>query len=146
MKIVTPLEGHLILYCKNNYDVPDVDFITGIQRIWAVRCGYDNDNIDDSSLEYIADELYNIIVKTLPDFDCVRFQKDLHKSLYNKYYVYNEIPFSHTIILSYRNQLMQLQIRTDHETLIQLPEMNKELFKRIVAGNGKYEDSKFINK
>lgn len=143
MKEVSPFEGHLILYCKNNYNVPDVDFITGIQRIWAVRCGYDNDCIDDSSLEYIADELYEIITKTLPDFDCVRFQKNIHKAIYCDL---TDMPFNHKIIRAYRNEIMMLQCLNGDEILIQLPQANKELFKRIVAGKGEYNDYELINK
>lgn len=34
-------EGHLTLYCKGHYAVNKVDFLTGLRRIWAVRCGFD---------------------------------------------------------------------------------------------------------
>jgi hypothetical protein len=56
------------------------------------------------------------------------------------------MPFKHKIIRAYRNEIMMLQIRNNDEILIQLPQTNKELFKRIVAGGGKYEDSELINK
>ena len=45
-------EGHLVLYCKGWYSVKDVEFLVGLRRIWAVRCGFDVEHIDKSIDEY----------------------------------------------------------------------------------------------
>ena len=58
---VNTIQGHIILYCKNHYQVKDVSFIEGLKRIWAIKCGYDYNEADNSMLEYIADDLFNII-------------------------------------------------------------------------------------
>lgn len=59
-------DGHIILYCKNHYNLKDVDFIVGLQRIWAVRCGLAFDSIRGSLNEYIADNLHEIFAKCSP--------------------------------------------------------------------------------
>ena len=63
-------DGHIILYCKGWYNVSNVDFIKGLQRIWAVRCGLDNrPNNGDFMNEYIADHLHEIFAKCRPTKD-----------------------------------------------------------------------------
>lgn len=59
-------DGHIILYCKGHYNLKDVDFILGLQRIWAVRCGLPFDSVSGSINEYIADHLHDIFAKCKP--------------------------------------------------------------------------------
>ena len=71
---VTAIQGHIILYCKSHYRVKDVSYIEGLKRIWAIRCGYDYNEADNSMLEYIANDLFNIIYE-ICDIDFIDFQK-----------------------------------------------------------------------
>ena len=48
------------------------------------------------------------------------------------------------MIYFYKERLSNLQIREGKQLLISLPKPQKQLFKRIVNGNGKYTDYKKI--
>lgn len=146
-------DGHIILYCKGHYNLKNVDFITGLQRIWAVRCGLSINNISDSLNEYIADKLHEIFAKCnhkkLPHFHQI-----LNKGLCDNWN-YENLNAIERVIMIYRNELMSLQIKEStgtllekpmkgYTTLIKLPKPQKRLFKRIVNGKGEYEDYKLV--
>ena len=147
---VTAIQGHIILYCKNHYQVKDVSFIEGLKRIWAIRCGYDYNEADNSMLAYIADYLFNIIYE-ICDIDIIDFQKRLHKEICNTLYQYEKDNLAIVrIIHYYKHQLAFLQVcdynkETNRiKSLIKLPTPKKRVFKRILEGKGDYSDYKLI--
>ena len=149
---VDTIQGHIILYCKSHYQVKDVSFIEGLKRIWAIRCGYDYEEKDNSMLEYIANDLFNIIYQTY-DIDIIDFQKKLHKELCNTFYrTKNTVYLIEKIIHYYKHYLAFLKVNEyDKETgittnILKLPSPNKELFKRILKGNGVSSDYNLISK
>jgi hypothetical protein len=138
-------DGHLVLYCKNNYYVPNIDFLTGLRRIWAIRCGYDYKDGNTSVDRYIADHLYDVL--KLTDFH-PSLQELLHNYIVNNYYDDGKTAIEN-IIMFYRSRISMLIIREKVNTywkpLIHLPKTQRRVFKRIVRGNGRYNDYKLIN-
>ena len=149
---VTTIQGHIILYCKTHYQVKGVSFIEGLKKIWAIRCGYDYEEKDNSMLKYIADELFNIIHQ-ICNIDIIDFQKKLHNEICNNVYQYEKdnLPIV-KVIHYYRNQIAFLQVcnynkKTNKtKALIKLPTPKKRLFKRIIKGKGVYSDYNLISK
>lgn len=143
-------DGHIILYCKGHYNLNDVDFIVGLQRIWAVRCGLNPDCANSRLNEYIADHLHEIFAKCRPT-KLPYFHQILYKGLCDEWQ-YKGLSAIERVIMIYRNELMQLQIKeskakllgklmSGYTTLIKLPKPQKRLFKRIVSGKGQSNDS-----
>lgn len=131
-------DGHIILYCKGHYRVEGVDFISGLQRIWAVRCGIELKYIKPSMNEYIADKLHEIFAKCTPK-KLHYFHQILYKGLCDEWN-YKGLSGIERVIMVYANELMGLQIKEStikgkYKTLIKLPKPQKQLFKRIVRGN-----------
>lgn len=139
-------DGHIILYCKGHYNLKDVDFITGLQRIWAVRCGLSFEHIRGSFNEYIADKMHEILVKCKPQ-NLPYFYQILNKGLCDDWQ-YEDLNAIERVIMIYRNELMKLRIKNTElgktKTLIKLPKPQKRLFKGIVSGKGKYNDYKLV--
>ena len=141
---LTPIQGHIILYCKLHYGVDGVSFIDGFKRLWAVKCKSN----DDDMLDYIANYLFEIIC-IVSDFDAVEFQKRLHLSLFE----YNPRKKSaiELIISFYIFQLANLKIAKYNpisgktKMLLSLPKPKKRLFKRILKGKGDYNDYNLLN-
>ena len=148
---VNTIQGHIILYCKSHYRVKDVSFIEGLKRIWAIRCGYDYNESDNSMLEYIANELFNIIYE-ICNINIIDFQKKLHNEICNTLYQYEKdnLPIVR-VIHYYRHQIAFLQVcdynkeKNKKKALIKLPTPKKRLFKKIISGKGEYSDYKLIN-
>lgn len=140
-------DGHIVLYCKGWYSQKnvDIDFLVGLRKIWAVRCGYDYRESDKSVDEYIADKLFNIIVQTTPKLDFVHFQKRLHQELAKDYLsTYQGLTTIEKLIKVYRSELLCLKIRDNRKKLIKLPSPKKRIFYKIIKGNGEYNDYKLI--
>jgi hypothetical protein len=139
-------EGHIILYCKGHYFQKEVDFIVGLQRIWAVRCGLSFEHINNSIKEYIADHLHEIFAKCKPQ-KLPYFHQILNKGLCDEW-SYKGLTAIERVIMIYNNELAQLQIRQyngkSYKTLIKLPKPQKRLFKKIVSGKGDYIDYKLV--
>lgn len=151
-------DGHIILYCKSHYNVKDVDFITGVQRIWAVRCGLSVEHINSSINEYVADKMHEIFAKCNPN-KLPYFHQILNKGLCDEW-SYEGLSAIERVIMIYRSELRKLKIRETKEqyknlpikkrtaetitTLIKLPRPQKRLFKRIVSGKGEYNDYKLV--
>ena len=135
-------DGHIILYCKSHYNLKNVDFITGLQRIWAVRCGMSVEQIRPSMNEYLADKMHEIFAKCNPN-KLNHFHQILYKGLCDEWQ-YEGLTAIERVILIYRNELMMLQVKENNKTLIKLPKPQKRLFKKIVAGKGKYNDYKLV--
>jgi hypothetical protein len=139
-------DGHIILYCKGHYNLNDVGFIVGLQRIWAVRCAVPVDSIRGSFNEYMADKMHEIFAKCRPT-KLPYFHQILHKGLCDEWQ-YKGLSAIERVIMIYRNELMQLQIKEHNngkfKTLIKLPKPQKRLFKRIVSGKGQSNDYKLV--
>jgi len=144
-------QEHLVLYCKGHYYASDVDFVEGLKRIWAIRCGYDYKNEPSAVGTYIANELYKIITICLP-YSLPHIQELLHRSLGNRLgssFKPDNLEPIDIILWEYKNIIAQLQVKKEqpdgkYETLIKLPKPKKQLFNRIVRGNGKYGDYKLV--
>ena len=137
-------EGHLTLYCKGHYATNKVDFLTGLRRIWAVRCGFDVEHIDKSIDEYIANALYKIVKKVKPNKVEYLFEL-IHKEVSKTYLsTYEGLDTIETLIMIYRSELWDAQVKDKGKTLIELPKPQKRLFKKIVSGKGEYTDYKKV--
>lgn len=137
-------EGHLVLYCKGWYSNKNVDFLTGLRRIWAVRCGFDVEHIEKSIDEYIANALYKTLKKLEPNKIEYLFEL-VHKEVSKTYLsTYEGLDTIETLIMIYRSELWNVQVRGKNKTLIKLPKPQKRLFKRIVSGKGDYNDYKLV--
>lgn len=137
-------EGHLILYCKGWYLVENIDFLTGLRRIWAVRCGFDVEHIDKSIDEYIANSLYKILKKVNPQK--MEYLYELIYKEVSKTYLstYKDLDTIETLIMIYRSEIGQVKIKEKDKILINLPKPQKRIFKKIVKGKGEYNDYKLI--
>ena len=139
-------DGHIILYCKSHYQVKDVDFILGLQRIWAVRCALPFDSIRGSFNEYLADKMHEIFAKCAPN-KLPYFHQIMNKGLCNEWQ-YEGLSAIERVIMIYRNELMQLQVKESKnekfKTLIKLPKPQKRIFRGIVSGNEKYNDYRLV--
>lgn len=139
-------DGHIILYCKSHYNLKDVDFILGLQRIWAVRCGLAVEHVSNSLNEHVADRMYKIFAKCNPS-KLPHFHEILHSGLCDEWR-YEGLNAIERVIMIYRNELMMIQIKEIKDnkstTLIKLPKPQKRLFKKIISGKGKYNDYKLI--
>lgn len=141
-----PFQGHIVLYCKCQYQVPTVDFFDGLRKIWAIRCGYDYDHTTKDVDTYIANDMLEIIIKTkakkLSDlFDTIHRNLTFPGSIGKPEGMTSIEP----IIWEYRGILQNLKVREknksgDWEWIVQLPEPKTEIFERIIQGEGKYED------
>lgn len=144
MVTLDSFEGHLVLYCKGHYAVNKVDFLTGLRRIWAVRCGFDVEHIDKSIDEYIANALYKIVKKVKPNKVEYLFEL-IHKEVSKTYLsTYEGLNTIETLIMIYRSELWDTQVKDKGKTLIKLPKPQKRLFKKIVSGKGEYTDYKKV--
>jgi hypothetical protein len=149
MKItLKSIEGHIILYCKGHYNVESVDFLTGLRRIWSIRCGYDYRKEDKSADRYIANELFSLF-KLLSPKKAEYFHEILHYDLESwRATRYKDLTFLETLIMVYRSEIWNIQIKekqkVKYSSLIKLPKPQKRLFKRIVKGKGDYNDYKLI--
>ena len=137
-------EGHLVLYCKGHYSVNKVDFLIGLRRIWAVRCGFDVEHIDKSIDEYIANALYKTLKKVKPNKVEYLFEL-IHKEVGKTYLsTYAGLSTIETLIMIYRNELWDAQVKDKNKTILKLPKPQKRLFKKIVSGKGEYTDYKKV--
>lgn len=131
------IQGHIILYCKGwYYPKKSIDFIDGLRRIWEIHCGLPKcgQEID----KYIANAMFRILKTCKPDQ--THLVQLLHDSVeWNVSCPIKSSPIQR-IIWFYKGELGNLQIKEGKKILIQLPKPKKQLFKRIVAGNGKSND------
>ena len=148
MKELKGFDGQIVLYCKGHYNLKGVGFIKGLQHIWAARCGYDVEHISDKEKEYIADEMYRILLEVAPKKTENMFEK-VHKALVDNW-MYRELTAIERVIMVYCNDLMQLQVKErkpngkGYVTLLKLPRARKQTMKRIVRGNGRSGDYRLI--
>ena len=146
---ITPIQGHIILYCKFHYDADGVSRIEGLKRLWAARCAYDYNEQDNSCLEYIANDLFEIIC-TISNFSIIEFQKELHKAMFD-YYRSEKDSVIERVINYYIFQLSYITVADYNpisgktKMLLNLPKPKKRLFKRILKGKGDYNDYNLLN-
>ena len=80
-------DGHLVMLCKGTYFKPinNISIFRAFRLLWAIRCGHPVPEENDKGAdEYIADKLYEILVKVQKQ-DYVQFQKKIHRELSNIY-------------------------------------------------------------
>lgn len=136
-------DGHLILLCKLHYEVEGVDFITAIKRIWAIRCGHDIETIRRNDyLENIANNLHRLILE-YSNKDAKWLQELLHNELSKDYLDrWVNLNTMEKIIMFYRSEILNLTVKEGEKVIINLPKPKKKLFKRIIKGEGVYDDYK----
>ncbi len=141
-------DGHLIFYCKGVYYQKNVSFIEGLRKIWAIRCGYEYKEGDKSADEYIANHLLDII-KIVSPSRLDYLYKTIHREINYSYRFPANANSLERIILMYRSQIMDLQVREKVNNrwgwIVKLPNPKQRLFTRILKGKGKYDDYKLIN-
>ncbi len=139
-------EGHIVLYCKGHYNVKDVDFLVGLRRIWAVRCGLLVEHISKRVDESIADELYRILEQTIPQRMPYLWQI-IHRDIENDWKFKDLSPLERLIMI-YNSEIHMTQtkekVNKNYKWLIKLPKPQKRLFKRIVSGKGQYNDYNLV--
>lgn len=140
------IEGHIILLCKNHYTCKSLDI--ALRMLWAIRCGYDYDNITDKSANrYIANELHKILMKVNPK-RLENFHETIHEEISNMFRYPDYTPLEIMIRL-YCNELSYLHVREKvgklWEWRIKLPKPKKQVLNCIFRGNGRYEDYKLLN-
>jgi hypothetical protein len=148
MKVLTPIQGHILLFTKGHYDKANVGQLEGLRRIWAVRCGLEYEHVKDGqSDEYIADELFRIIQIVLPN-KAQRMWEYTHKELARPSYQYEGLTPIEILIMVYRSELFGLQVREKvnkrYRWIVGLPKPKKRIFKRILKGDTSYDDYKLI--
>jgi len=147
MKEIKGFQGHIILYCKLHYTVQNVSFLQGIRRIWALRCGLDQEHTEKGQADrYIANELYSLIQIMIPE-KLTYFHEIMHQELENDF-KFEGLNALERLILIYRSEIMSIQIKEklgeDYVSIIQLPEPNQPLFEKIIAGRAEYLDYKLV--
>lgn len=140
-------QGHMVLYCKLHYQVQNVTFLQGIRRIWALRCGLDQEHTEKGQSDrYIANELYKILISLNPSI-ISNYYQIIHQELENNFR-FEGLNALERLILIYRSEIMSIQIKEklgeDYVSIIQLPEPNQPLFERIIAGRAEYSDYKLV--
>lgn len=138
-------QGHMLLYCKRHYSMDN--FLLGLRRIWALRCGLDNIHTENGQADrYIANALYDLLKIVAPE-KLGYFHEILHSEMTNEL-LYNGLKPIERLIIIYANELAFAQIRKkidgNYVPIIQLPEPNQPLFERIISGKAEYSDYKLV--
>ena len=146
-KEFTGISAHIILYCKNYYGKDlNVEFLTGIRRIWAIRCGYDFDEKDKSIYKYIAQELYELMLE-LHSEKVNHYQELIHDRLCNN--LYKEYSAIENLILFYKSEIAWSTCKERKKSklywIYKLPRPKKQIFNKIISGKGQYYDYKKIS-
>ncbi len=150
MKKLSTFDGHIVLWSKGHYSADDeVSIFDEIKRIWAIRCGIDFEHVDNYSYEYIANRLYKILVACEPNKE--KYLHELiHKALTSSIGYPEGLSHIEKLIYFYRSEISNIQIydvnRETGEklTLIELPDPQPEVFKRITNGVGLHKDYDLI--
>lgn len=149
---LTPFQGHIVLYCKGQYHVPDgkKGFFEGLKMIWAIRCGYDYEYTSRDTLTYIANDMYDIISKCEPH-RLPHLMDKLHREVNSNLGKPENLTPIEAIIWEYRGILSNMQVREEvkdtkkFKWIIKLPKPKYRIFNRILRGNGRYEDYELIS-
>jgi hypothetical protein len=139
MKELSSFDGHLVLYCKKHYSVPNVDLILGLQRMIGVYCGND---AKDIAKRHILTKLSKIVSILYSDWNIEQILSHVHEAITNKWY--EDLSVEHKLIVEYVVLICHVQTKQGRKILVKLPKPQKRLFKRIIRGNGNYNDYKLI--
>lgn len=159
-------QGHIVLLCKGHYinkKNDNNDFFENLKKIWSVRCGYDYNPNDNRVLEYIADDMFEIICncKRINSEEKIKYFMDvLHKAVADNngaWWKPKEMSPIKTLIWEYRTLILHLQVNNVIETegrkkhkitipIVKLPKPMKQVFYRILNGNGRFKDYDKITK
>lgn len=145
-------QGHIVLYCKSHYKYPkgEKGFFEGLKMIWAIRCGYEYELTSYDSLIYIANDMYSIIKKCEPK-RLQYFMETIHREIVWGIGKPENLTPIEAIIWEYRSVLQNLQVKERFEGkkrlkwIVKLPKPKKQVFNRILNGNGRYDDYREIN-
>lgn len=148
MIILDKFKAHIVLYCKHHYEIPNGDkgFFEGLKMVWAIRCGYDYKFTSEDTMSYVANDMYEIIQTCLPDK--ISFLMNvLHREIGNQaFWKPKDMLPIEALIWEYRRVLCDLQVKEQDKvskkwrTLVKLPKPQRQLFNRILRGNGKHND------
>lgn len=138
-------DGHLVLYCKGKYETKD--FFEGLKRMWAIRCGYDYEYSNDDVYRYVANHLFKIIIRC----DLQRIEHlmdDIHRELTWSISTPENLTPIQALIWRYRSIIIGMQVRekrgSRYYPLVRLPKPKVRVMKRILRGNGRYQDYEVI--
>lgn len=149
MIILEKFQKHIVLYCKGQYNTPNGEkgFFEGLKMIWAIRCGYDYNLTSKDTLTYIANDMFNIIMKCKPE-KLEFFMDKIHKEInpISNWTKPKDLTAIEAIIWEYRSILQNLQVRKlpegkkRYKWLVYLSKPQPRLFNRILKGKGEYKD------
>lgn len=136
---VDDLDGHLILACKNWYDVKGVNAIDTLGRIQAGFCGWDAKE-HGVPKEALCDRLYKIINKC-SNKDPYHFQQNLHRWMVSGWWRFSDPDMGDMdkLIYFYRSEIHNLKIKDNGKRLIKLPKPQKRAAKKLIGGKFPYE-------
>ena len=139
-----PIQGHIVLLCKNWYKMPKrKSFFEALRMIWAIRCGYDYKLTSYDTDSYIANDMWEVINTCAPERLTV-YMDNFHREIGNTRFKPKDMTAIQAIIWEYKNIISNLTIcnKVGEEwiPIIKLPKPNNRVFKRILRGNGKYND------
>ena len=145
---ITPIQGRIILYCKGHYKYDD--FFEGLKMIWAIRCGYNYKYTSKDTLTYIANDMFEIIMKCKPN-KIEFFMDKIHRNINdNLFFTPKNLSPIEALVWEYRSILCTLQIKEkinkNYKTLIKIPSKKESTMNRILKGKGKYNDYELITK
>ena len=142
-------QKHIVLYCKGQYDEPkgDKGFFEGLKMIWSVRCGYGYDQCSSDVLSYIANDMYKIVSKCMPEK--LPYLMDLiHRELTNSIGKPKNLTPIEALVFEYGSLLSNIQVREkvgeDYQWVVNLENPQPELFNRILSGGGEYGDYNLV--
>lgn len=135
-------EGHLVLACKNWYNVKGVNMFDTLGRLHGGWCGWSAETHGNPS-EATADRLYKILIKC--GKDPVRLAESLHRWLVSGWWKYYNESSEWTpiekIICFYRSEISDLQIKENNKILIKLPKPQKRAARKLIKYNKDYRTS-----
>lgn len=138
-------QKHIVLYCKGQYNFPkgDKGFFEGLKIIWAIRCGYDYEHCSSDVLSYIANDMYKIISKCMPN-KLPHLMELLHIELTSGIGKPHNLTPIEAVVHEYRSLLSNMQVKErvgkKYKWIIKLDKPQPRLFNRILKNKGKYGD------
>lgn len=137
-------DGHIILLCKNHYNIKDVKLIDALRRVWCVRCGLDVEHANGQLDQYIANRLCDIIDTINPN-RVREILRNIHSELHPVFsYRYEGMTPLEILISMYRSEIAFTKVKENEEFLIELPEPLPELFDKIIRGEGEFNDYQLV--
>ena len=130
-------DGHIVLACKGWYDVKGINMTESLGRLQAAFCGWSGKE-HGPPLEAVADKLYRILRECKSDDYMEHLMFRMHRWMINGWWVYSEegkeLSCIEKMIIFYRSEVADLQVRKGDEILIKLPKPKKRAAKVIIRG------------